>query len=42
MPTLNISILTAARNLEYVALRVPGSLEGNYQLPQNWVISEMT
>lgn len=42
MPTLNISILMAARNLEYVIFWVPGSLEGNYQLSINWVISEMT
>lgn len=42
MPTLNISILVAARNLEYVIFWVPGSLEGNYQLSINWVISEMT
>lgn len=42
MPTLNISILMAARNLEYVIFWVPGSLEGNYQLPINWVISEMS
>lgn len=42
MPTLNISILTAARNLEHVAFWVPGSLEGNYQLPENWAVSEMT